>query len=127
MEPRPDLKSLCCVNPECTLYGKRDANNLRVRKTYGKAKICYIRCHCCGEEFSERKEIALFNLKIPEAKVASIIGHLDSGCGVVVTAQLVGVAKDTVSRLVRVTGRVSKDLHDHLVRNLTLLSLQYPP
>jgi IS1 family transposase/transposase-like protein len=125
MEPRPDLKSLCCVNPECKLSGKRDADNLTVRKTYGKAKIRYVRCRCCAEEFSERKGTALFNLKIPEAKAASIIEHLDSGCGVVATAQLVGVAKDTVSRLVRVSGRTSRALHDRFVRDLTPLALQF--
>lgn len=125
MEPRPDFQSLCCLNPDCALYGRRGADNLTVRKTYGKAQMRYLRCRCCGEEFSERKGTALFNLKIPEAQAAAILEHLDVGCGVVATAQLVGVAKDTVSRLVRVAGRASQALHDRIVRNLTPLALQF--
>lgn len=125
MEPRPDLTELCCINPECAVYGQRGADNLTVRKTYGKDQVRYLRCRCCGSEFSERKGTALFNLKISEAKAADIIEHLDAGCGVVSTAQLTGVAKDTVSRLIRVTGRSSKKTHDRLVRNLTPRALQF--
>jgi len=125
MEHRPDLKELCCLNPECRLYGQRGADNLIVRKTYGQDQIRYLRCRWCGEEFSERKGTALFNLKISEAKAADIIDHLDAGCGVVATAQLVGVSKDTVSRLIRFTGRTSRKVHDRLVRNLTPVALQF--
>lgn len=125
MEPRPDLKSFCCVNPECTRYGRRGAGNLTVRKTYGRDRIRYLRCHDCGEEFSERKGTALFKLKIPEAKAVAILDHLDAGCGMVATAALVGVAKETVSRLVRVTGRASRALHDRLLRRLTPRALQF--
>jgi transposase-like protein len=125
MEPRPDLKQLCCINPECARYGQRGADNLTVRKIYGKDQIRYLRCRSCGEEFSERKGTALFNLKIPEAQAAAIIDHLDAGCGVVSTAQLIGVAKDTVSRLIRVTGRISQKLHHQWIRNLTPMALQF--
>lgn len=125
MEPRPDLKHLCCLNTECSLYGQREANNLTLRKTYGKDHIRYLRCRSCGEEFSERKGTPLFNLKISERKAADILDHLDSGCGVMSTAQLTRVAKDTVSRLIRVTGLISHKIHDQRVRNLTPKALQF--
>ena len=125
MEPRPDLSQLCCVNSECPLYGQRCAGNLTIRKTYGQDRIRYLRCHRCGEEFSERNGTALFKLKISEAKAASIIEHLDVGCGVVATAQLVGVAKDTVSRLNRVSGRSSRKIHDRWVRDLRPTAVQF--
>jgi hypothetical protein len=54
MEPRPDIQSLCCVNPECKHFSHKGQRNLKVRKTYGKDKIRYLRCSSCGEEFSER-------------------------------------------------------------------------
>jgi transposase-like protein len=125
MEPRPDIQSLCCVNPECKHFAQKGKQNLKLRKTYGKDLIRYLRCTSCGEEFSERKGTALFNSKIAESKAASIIEHLDSGCGLVATANLCRVAKDTVSRLVRVAGRTSKSLHDGLVRNLKPKALQF--
>jgi IS1 family transposase len=67
----------------------------------------------------------LFNSKIGEGKAASVIDHLDSGCGVVATAKLVRVCKDAVSRLVKVAGRTSKSLHNKIVRNLTPKALQF--
>jgi IS1 family transposase len=67
----------------------------------------------------------LFNSKIAELKAASVIEHLDSGCGLVATANLCRVAKDTASRLVRVAGRTSKQLHNKLVRNVKAKALQF--
>jgi transposase-like protein len=125
MEPRPDIQSLCCVNPECKHFAQKGKQNLKLRKTYGKDKIRYLRCSSCGEEFSERKGTALFNSKIAESKAVSIIEHLDSGCGVVVTANLCQIAKDTVCRLVRVAGRTSQALHNKLVRNVKANALQF--
>jgi transposase-like protein len=125
MEARPDIQSLCCVNSDCKDFAQKGKQNLKLRKTYGKDQIRYLRCTSCGEEFSERKGTALFNSKIGEAKAASIIDHLDSGCGVVATAKLVGAAKDTVSRLVRTVGRASLGLHNRRVRQLQPKALQF--
>ena len=124
-EPRPALENLCCLNVQCNAYGQRGQANLKVRKIYGVDRIRYLRCGCCGEEFSERKGTALFNCKISEAQAVSVMEHLDSGCGLNVTARLVGVSKDAVGRLLRVGGRVSYQLHDRLVRNLQPVALQF--
>ena len=125
MEPRPELDSLCCLNPECKHYARRGEQNLTVRKTYGTDQIRYLRCHSCGAEFSERRGSALFNCKVSEARAVSVIEHLDSGCGLRATAKLVGVARDTVSRLVRVVGRTSLALHQQLVKELRPRALQF--
>lgn len=125
MEPRPDIESLCCVNAECKHFAQIGKQNLKLRKTYGKDSIRYLRCTSCAEEFSERKGTALFNTKIAESKAASIIEHLDSGCGMVATANLLHVAKDTVSRLVRVAGRTSRSIHNRLVSNVKAKALQF--
>ena len=66
---RPPLESLACINPECELYAKKGADNLIIRKIYGENKdIRYLRCSRCREEFSERKNTALWNCKISEKK-----------------------------------------------------------
>src|SRR5213075_3176614 len=99
--------------------------NLSVRKEYGKDQIRYLKCRRCGDEFSERKGTTLFNSKIREDKVASIIEHLDRKNGVVATAELVKVAKDTVSRVSRVTGRVFHKLHDVMVQEVRPQVIQF--
>ena len=124
-EPRPALENLCCLNVQCNAYGQRGQANLRVRKIYGVDRIRYLRCGCCGEEFSERKGTALFNCKIGEAQAISVMEHLDSGCGLNATARLVGVSKDAVGRLLGVGGRISYQLHDRLVRDVQPAALQF--
>ena len=124
-ESRPALENLCCLNTQCKTYGQRGQSNLRVRKVYGVDRIRYLRCGCCGVEFSERKGTALFNCKIGEAQAVSVLEHLDSGCGLNATARLVGVSKDAVGRLLRVGGQISYQLHDRLVRDVHPMALQF--
>src|SRR5438445_7408801 len=118
METRVSLESLCCVNPECKEFGQKDKGNLQIRKEYGRDQIRYLKGCRCGEEFSERKGTALYNSKIAESKAASGIEHLDCRCGINATARLVKVAKDTVSRLTRITGRVCHALHNVLIKDI---------
>lgn len=125
MDPRPAVENLCCLNPECKEYGQRGGDNLTLRKIYGADRIRYLRCRRCGVEFSERKGTSLFNCKVGESQAVSVIEHLDSGCGMNATARLVGVCKDTVHRLVRLSGQVSSQLHDRLIRQLHPCVLQF--
>lgn len=125
METRPGIESLCCVNAECKDYGRRGQENVRVRKVYGRDQIRYLRCKSCGEEFSERKGTALYQCKIAEVKAVAVIDHVDSGCGVNVTARLVGVNRGTVSRLIKHNGRVDRQLHDGLVQGITPRVLEF--
>jgi IS1 family transposase/transposase-like protein len=125
MEARVDLKSLCCLNEECKEYGQKGKENLEVRKQYGRDQIRYLKCKGCGVEFSERKGTSLFNSKIAESKAVSIIEHLDRKQGVVATAELVKVSKDTVSRLNRVAGKVFWKLHDVMVQDIRPKALQF--
>jgi IS1 family transposase len=74
---RPPLETLACVNHRCELYGQTGQNNLIVRKTYGKDEIRYLRCQACGSEFSERKNTALWNTKIAEAKAIAVGVNVD--------------------------------------------------
>ena len=124
-DPRPALENLCCLNAQCNAYGQRGQANLTVRKTYGADRIRYLRCGCCGAEFSERKDTALFNCKISEAQAVLVMEHLDSACGLNATARLVGMSKDAVGRLLRVGGRISYQLHDRLVRAVQPAALQF--
>ena len=77
---RSPLDSLACVNVRCELYGQAGQQNLTVRKVYGQDRIRYLRCRACGCEFSERKQTALWNTKVREAKAVAIGEHLAEGC-----------------------------------------------
>ena len=109
---RPDLDPLAWVNPACQRLRHAGQGNLGIRKVYGHDHIRRLRCRTGGEEFSERRGRALFNTKLPEAKAEDVINHLGEGCSVRATACLVKVWKETVTRLLRVSGRQAERWHD---------------
>lgn len=109
---RTPLDSLACVNVRCELYGQAGQQNLTVRKVYGADRIRYLRCRRCGSEFSERKQTALWNTKVSEAKAVAVGEHLGEGCSLKGTARLVKVHASTVRRLNQRLGE-----HGHLFHN----------
>jgi IS1 family transposase/transposase-like protein len=113
---RPPLETLACVNHRCELYGQTGQNNLIVRKTYGKDVIRYLRCQACGSEFSERKNTALWNTKIAEAKAIAVGEHLAEGCSLKGTARLVNVDPSTVRRLNQRVGEHGETFHHEHVQ-----------
>jgi IS1 family transposase/transposase-like protein len=121
---RPPLETLACVNEQCELYGQRGQNNLKVRKTYGKDGLRYLRCRCCGSEFSERKGTALWNTKVSEERALGVAEHLSEGCSLKGTARLAKVDTSVVRRL---NGRVAQHgqaFHDEQVRELQVEALE---
>ena len=95
---RPDLDTLACSNTDCQYYGRPGQGNLMIRKVYGQDGIRLLRCQSCHEEFSERRNTALFNTRVSEAKAEAIIDHLDEGCSVRATSRLTKSAKAPVAR-----------------------------
>lgn len=121
---RPPLESLACVNPDCDLYGQKGGGNLVIRKVYGRDKLRYLRCRCCQQEFSERKNTALWNSKIAEAKAVSVAEHLADGCGFKSTARLVKVDASTVRRLNEKVGKHGQQYHEQEVHGVAVSELQ---
>ena len=122
---RPDLTTLACVNTDCQHYGRPGQGNLTIRKVYGKDGIRLLRCSKCHEEFSERRNTALFNTKVSEAKAEDIIDHLDEGCSVRATSRLTKAAKATVARLLKTSGRHAQCFHNQEVRDLRPRAIQF--
>ena len=111
-----DLKNFCCQNPDCSDYGRRGLDNLRVCFRNGpNHERRVLACRTCQKRFSERKGTPLYRAKLPEDKALSVLQHLQESCGVRQTSRLVGVNKNTVVRLAVLAGQHAKDLHDDLV------------
>jgi LacI family transcriptional regulator len=111
-----DLARFCCQNPDCALYGRRDAGNLTVCGHLGKQdQIRLLYCKACRYRFSERKGTPLFGSHLPEDTARSVLDHLAEGNGTRQTSRLVGVHRDTVTRLARLAGQHAHDAHDEIV------------
>ncbi len=121
---RPPLESLACVNSDCQDYGVTNADNVYIRKVYGKDNIRYLRCRTCQEEFSERKNTALWNTKIRERKAISVAEHLSEGNSIKGTSRLVRVDPSTVRRLNKEAGKHGKSYHNEKVQGVKAQNLQ---
>lgn len=110
-----DLGRFCCQNVKCPDYGKRGHGNLTVPMRYGPQQRRLLRCRTCKARFSERKGTPLFDSRLPEDKVVSVLHHIAEGVGVRKTGRLVGVTKDTVVRYSLRAGEHAQQLHDELV------------
>jgi IS1 family transposase len=97
---------------------------LTIRKVYGVDQIRYLRCRGCQQEFSERKNTALWNSKIAEAKAVSVAEHLADGCGIKSTARLVKVDPSTVRRLNQKVGQHGQQYHEQEVQDVVVSELQ---
>lgn len=113
--PSDDLARFCCQNPKCDSYGRRGEEAILVIDHFGKARHRWLYCKVCKARFSEFKGTPFFNSRLPHDKVLAVLEHIAEGCGVRQTARLVGVNKDTVTRLALLAGRHAKDTHDELV------------
>jgi transposase-like protein len=110
-----DLSRFCCLNPECPDHGKRDHGNLTVPMRYGTQRRRLLRCRTCKTRFSERKGTPLFDSRLPEDQVVSVLEHILEGVGVRKTSRLVGVTRNTVMRYSVRAGEHAQQLHDELV------------
>jgi transposase-like protein len=111
-----DLDKFCCLNPDCPDYGQHRRGNLRVCFRNGPHKQRRVlACRTCQQRFSERKGTPLYRSKLPEHQALSVLQHLQESCGVRQTSRLVGVNKDTVTRLALLAGEHAQQLHDDLV------------
>jgi IS1 family transposase/transposase-like protein len=111
-----DLSQFCCLNSDCSHFGRRGAGNLTVTGRLGKHRqFRLLYCRTCRDRFSERKGTPLYRARLPEEKILSILQHIHEGCGVRKTARLVHVHPDTVSHYGRRAGQHSRAAHDELV------------
>jgi transposase-like protein len=111
-----NLDRFCCQNAQCPEYGQRGKGNLRVGFRYGKDKQRRLLvCRTCQARFSERKGTPLFDARLPDDQVVSILEHLRERCGVRQTSRLTGASKDTVVRYALRAGDHAHQLHDELV------------
>jgi hypothetical protein len=113
--PTDDLALFCCQNPDCRLHGRRGQGNILAIDRYGDAGRRLLYCRACKARFSETRGTPFFNSKLPREKVQAVLEHLADGCGVRQTARLVGVNKDTVTRLALLAGEHAEAAHDELV------------
>jgi hypothetical protein len=120
---RPQLGTLAGVNERCELYGPAGANNLTVRKTYGKEGIRSLRCRGWGAEFSARKHTGLWNTKVSEEKAVSVAEHWAEGCSLSATAGLARGHPSGVTGLNRKVG-VHAAVHDERVPDWEVVALE---
>jgi hypothetical protein len=110
-----NLSLFCCQNAACADHGKRGHGNLTVPMRYGPQQRRLLRCRTCKTRFSERKGTPLFDSRLPEDKIVTLLQHIAEGCGVRQTSRLIGVNKNTVVRFCLLAGDQAQKIHDEFV------------
>lgn len=80
------------------------------------------RCKYCDHTFNDLH--AFNSIRLDDAKVVQIVHCLTEGCGIRATSRLTGCDKNTVLSVLRTVGEKCEKLHDQLVRNVAVDSLQ---
>jgi hypothetical protein len=120
-----DYSHLACPNPDCSVYGRRGAANLRLHGWSGKTRrIRCLHCATCGTDFSERANTPLFGLTSSADTLAAIAEHLADGTGVRATARLCKVSRNTVLRFTARFGKHAELFHDGTVRGIQPKQIQ---
>jgi LacI family transcriptional regulator len=111
-----DLSRFCCQNSHCPDHGRRGGQNLSVCGRYGQGdRFRLLYCRTCKTRFSERKGTPLFNCRLSDEQARAVPAHVAEGGGVRGTSRLLGVHRDTVTRLTRLSGAHAQALHEELV------------
>lgn len=92
---------------------------------FGGTQRCQrYRCNSCQKTFSDIPYRPLGRIKTPLAKAARIVNLLVEGTGVLATARLTGVHKNTVQAVAAVAGSKCAFFLDQRVRNVTFPFVQ---
>jgi transposase-like protein len=110
-----DPARFCCQNPDCPDHGQRGLGNLRVCCRYGPQQRRMLACRTCQKRFSFRKGTPLFDCRLSQDQVVSVLNHVAEGIGVRKTSRLVGANQDTVVRYSLLAGEHARQRHDALV------------
>jgi transposase-like protein len=81
-------------------------------------------CDSCGKTFSDIPYRPLGRIKTPFGRVTQIINHLVEGVGMLATARLTHVHKNTVQSILEVAGSKCAFFLDHSVRQVTFPFVQ---
>jgi transposase-like protein len=74
-----------------------------------------LRCRNCKKKFSERKGTIFSDSRLAKEKTISVMEHIAEGVGVRKTGRLTKTNRATVSRLTKLEGEHSEQLHEELV------------
>lgn len=118
-------KELFCPNKKCRFYGKKNQGNIAFQWKYGKEiSQNLFRCNACKKTFSERHGTPLFNMITHEEKIIQTMQCVVEGNGTRGTARIMGMGKDTVTKIIRLCGEHCEELHEYFVRNLHIEECQ---
>ena len=125
MEMEEKAKKLTCPNKECKLYGVIGADNITFRERYGFGSTQNLfKCNTCNRTFSERRDTPLYGLRLPEDKIWGVVKCLIEGNGTRATSRIMGVHRDTVTKITKLFGTHAKEISEAFLKNYPLKECQ---
>jgi len=119
-----DYSRFCCLNESCPDFEKFDKGNITLKERYGKDNVALLVCRTCRKTFSERHGTPLFKCRVGEKKFITVLKTLAQGGSIRGAADVAGVDKNTVLRIIRVVGEHAREFNDFMLRDLKLSQIQ---
>ncbi|MDP9351712.1 MAG: hypothetical protein M3P51_09260 [Chloroflexota bacterium] len=115
-----DSRSVFCHNKECPARGKVGQDNISIHSRREKR----YRCRTCGKTYAETKGTALYRLHKPAELFFLVLTLLSHGCPVRAVVAAFGLDERTVADWLGEAGKHCQSVHEHLVRDVELGSVQ---
>lgn len=109
-----------CPNPDCSLYGIRNQNNIRIHSQKEKRYRCW-RCH---KTFAQTKGTLFYRRKYSTRFISQVVSLLGHGCPPQAIVATYTIDERTVYAWLEAAGQQSKQLHEHLLRPMDLQQVQ---
>lgn len=115
-----------CPNRACSHYGQRNQGNISAIATYmtqsGKRRI--LKCHICGEQFSETRETVFFDLRTPEEKVMLALKMILVRVSITDISFVLGVKEETTLEWLERAAQKAEEINRALLRELPVTEVQ---
>ena len=116
-------KDLICLNRDCPDYRKRNTGNI-IKKGFNAKGNQMFKCKTCGVRFPETKGTVFYNRHLKEDQIILICKLLVEKNGIRAIARIMGIHRDTVSKVVEDLARHAREVTDFWIRNVGLTKVQ---
>jgi len=113
-------KEQFCLNKECVNYGKKDAENIRIKSRNNNQ----VYCKSCKSSWVITKGTMFYNLKKPVSLVLEVLIMLSEGMGVNAIYRIKGVKSETISNWIIKASKHVEAFSSYLKQNMRLTQCQ---
>jgi transposase-like protein len=112
-----------CPNPDCSVYGERDANTIIHHGKTGQGRQRF-QCKVCKKTFNERHGTLFYNRKTDEKDILECLALLSEGVRISSISRAKGIKEDTILSFLRQAAEHAERLEALLLNDYRISQVQ---